>query len=127
MPNPILARADALMSRRRQTAENDDLPVLTDVVQESDDLTALAEPAPSPFLPPDHVSAQTAYQDDAPPLIEEVSPSAQPSEPTVEDVTREISQRIVRRLAAELPALVESAVRDYLAEQAMLAQQQDED
>ena len=39
MPSPILARADALMQRRHQNnAEQNDLPILTDAIEdESDD------------------------------------------------------------------------------------------
>ena len=37
MPNPIIARADALMQRRRQNgSEADDVPVLTDAVDDED-------------------------------------------------------------------------------------------
>ena len=37
MPSPILARADALMHRKRQNdTEFDDLPVLTDAIDEDD-------------------------------------------------------------------------------------------
>ena len=38
MPSPILARADALMQRRRQANEFDDVPVLTDAIDDEDDI-----------------------------------------------------------------------------------------
>jgi glycosyltransferase A (GT-A) superfamily protein (DUF2064 family) len=46
MPSPILARADALMQRRHQNnAEQNDLPILTDAIDEDDDLPVIT-PAP---------------------------------------------------------------------------------
>lgn len=42
MPSPIIARADALMHRKRQSnGELDDAPVLTDVVDEDDGIPLL--------------------------------------------------------------------------------------
>ncbi|QKV57415.1 MAG: hypothetical protein HT580_09380 [Dechloromonas sp.] len=50
MPSPILARADALMQRRRPTSpEPDDVPLLTDAISPEDDLPLLVDietPAP---------------------------------------------------------------------------------
>ena len=46
MPSPILARADALMQRRRQNAELDDVPVLTDAIDMDDDVPVLFDAEP---------------------------------------------------------------------------------
>ena len=43
MPSPILARADALMQRRRQANEFDDVPVLTDAIDDEDDIPVLID------------------------------------------------------------------------------------
>ena len=44
MPSPILARADALMHRKRQSdTDFDDVPVLTDAIDDDDDIPLLLE------------------------------------------------------------------------------------
>ena len=90
MPSPILARADALMQRRRQgeTGPLDDVPVLTDTV-ESDDAAPL-------FAKPSH---------------------DQTCSPPLDGIAEALSLRIQQRLAAELPSLIETTVREFLAEQ----------
>ena len=91
MPSPILARADALMQRRRQgeTGPLDDVPVLTDTVE----------------------------GDDAAPLLSVEAP-AQANNPSLEQMVDILSRRIKQRLAAELPAIIDTTVREFLAEQA---------
>ncbi|WP_412480833.1 hypothetical protein [Azonexus sp. IMCC34839] len=103
MPNPIIARADALMQRRRQNgSEADDVPVLTDAVDDEDipvlfnvDLPhfeathpALDEPLPTleisfAELPPeaDEASAATAFSPEAPAPEFAAYPLAEPAEP----------------------------------------------
>ena len=90
MPSPILARADALMQRRRQgeTGPLDDVPVLTDTVESDDAAPLLAKP------------------------IHDQTDSL-----TLDGMAEALSLRIQQRLAAELPALIEATVRDFLAEQ----------
>lgn len=90
MPSPILARADALMQRRRQgeTGPLDDVPVLTDTVE----------------------------SDEATPLLSEATHD-QVYGLTLDGMAEALSRRIKQRLAAELPALIEATVRDFLAEQ----------
>ena len=137
MPSPILARADALMHRKRQTdSEFDDVPVLTDAIDD-DDIPLLldAEPAPTTNVaateewPEEAVAAMIA----APPaetpsavaLAEEAAPSAAPSpalDPGLRDLlVHELARRVEQRLSAELPRIIESTVRDFLAEQKMIA------
>lgn len=96
MPSPILARADALMQRRRQgeTGPLDDLPVLTDTVEHDDSAPVLHERVALPGN----------------------KPAAAPD--PLEDATRELSNRVRQRLLAELPELVETTVREFLAERA---------
>lgn len=86
-PSSILARADALMQRRRGAGEAEDLPVLTDVVPPDDDL---------PRQPP------TA-----------VAPA--PDSAAVAALADELATRVRARLAAELPSLVEAALQSALA------------
>ena len=46
MPSPILARADALMQRRRQNAELDDVPVVRDAIDLDGDVPVLFDAEP---------------------------------------------------------------------------------
>lgn len=141
MPSPILARADALMQRRRQNAEVDDVPVLTDAVdinapETDDDVPVLFDIEPiaplsntaDAFLPVD----ETAHPElpeiliEEPPLPELIevvatdpAPAASlPATAVSEEIAREIARRVEQRLAAELPRIIEATVRDFLAEQA---------
>lgn len=136
MPNPILARADALMSRRRQIQDNDDLPVLTDVADDGDDIPVLTDSVPpetpvgaaaaTPLAVPEAAAGEPGLErelDQALAAFDVVS-ADEPETPPYEQLARELAGRIEQRLAAELPRLVESALRDFLAEQEMIAQQQ---
>lgn len=137
MPSPILARADALMHRKRQTdSDFDDLPVLTDAIDD-DDIPLLldAEVAPTTDIAateewPEEIAAAIAPETAAetPGAVapaEEAAPSAAPS-PTLDPGLRnllvhELARRVEQRLSAELPRIIESTVRDFLAEQEMIA------
>jgi hypothetical protein len=90
MPSPILARADALMQRRRQgeTGPLDDVPILTDTVEADESLPILAE----------------AIHDQAYGL-------------TLDGLAEALGKRIKAKLAAELPGLIDATVREFLAEQ----------
>ena len=139
MPSPILARADALMQRRRQHADNDDVPVLTDAVDlatsDDDDVPLLLDIEPiEPLRPlaaapssPGHNSQaeeESGLLDEAPlpELIEVVEPPVETDSLPIfflrDEIAREISRRVAQRLAAELPEIIEATVRDFLAEQA---------
>ena len=126
MPSPILARADALMHRKRQNdTEFDDLPVLTDAIDE-DDIPVLldAEVSMSTGAPAmkDTLLAPPA-EAIAEPDIEmlEPTPPAPLIDPTLRDqLIHELARRVEQRLSAELPHIIASTVRDFLAEQAMI-------
>ena len=126
MPSPILARADALMHRKRQSDnELDDLPVLTDAIDEDDipilldaetsvttEISAIEEPA---FVFP----SEAIIEPDTKAL--EPMPSAPVIDPALRDqLIRDLAHRVEQRLSAELPGIIESTVRDFLAEQAMI-------
>ena len=144
MPSPILARADALMQRRRSNAEADDLPVLTDAIDLSkpetdEDIPVLQDieagdarrpvdkAAPPPPTPTSHTSPPRAAAPEKVPfptlnhdLDASPAPAAKASAPPAvsrEDIARDIARRVQRRLVAELPRLIAAAVTDYLAEQ----------
>ena len=124
MPSPILARADALMQRRRSATldADDDVPVLTDSIQEEEDFPVLLdiEAPPEVFEP----IAETA------PIIEVVEePTTHPLlDAGMRDIlAHELARRVEQRLAAELPRIIESTVRDFLAEQEMIAALQPQD
>ena len=106
MPSPILARADALMQRRRSTTldADDDVPVLTDAI----------ETPPEVFEPIAEIA----------PIVEIVEePTSHPLlDAGLRDIlAHELARRVEQRLAAELPRIIESTVRDFLAEQEMIA------
>lgn len=111
MPSPIIARADALMQRRRQNQTGpDEVPVLVDALDDDDipillqvDMPAAAE-APPPAEP-----ALTA----AAPLE---APGTEAEAVQQEYIVRELTRRIEARLSAELPGIVAATIRDFLAE-----------
>lgn len=116
MPSPILARADALMQRRHsQSAEFDDIPVLTDAIDEADDFPVLLDIDSTPL-------AFTAEAEQA--TVEMLEPVARPPslDPGLLDIlAHELARRVEQRIAAELPRIIESTVRDFLAEQEIIS------
>ena len=123
MPSPILARADALMQRRRQANEFDGVPVLTDAIDDEDDIPVLID-AEVPMQLVEH-------GDDS---IMESPVESKPAipEPTVlnnavfdtalrETLAHELAHRVQQRITAELPRIIESTLRDFLAEQEMIS------
>ena len=118
MPSPILARADALMQRRRQHTEVDDVPVLTDAIEDEDDIPVLIDAeAAIPIV---------EQNDDPTPATLPESDQAPPASPVFDAALRdilahELARRVEQRIAAELPRIIESTVRDFLAEQEMIS------
>lgn len=97
----ILARADALMHRRRQPSEAEDVPILTDIVEtEPSPDTVTAAPVPPP-APPGSASATP-------------SPSAQ----VVAEFRSKLRQQLIEHLQAHidlvLPTLVDAALHELL-------------
>lgn len=133
MPSPILARADALMHRKRQSdTDFDDVPVLTDAIDDDDDIPLLVEI--------DDEQQGSVQQSEPPPTQANIGPEAN-DEVSIElpladvpplaaraldaelhdQLARELARRIEQRITAELPRLIESALRDFLAEQEMIS------
>jgi hypothetical protein len=119
VPNTILARADALMQRRRHTTpEGEDIPVLTDAVLADEELPVLL----------DAISSEDAVAGDRPGFDAE-APAAESTETSSEEaaigasidmatrelIVREIARRVEERLAAELPGIIEGVVSEFLA------------
>lgn len=128
--SPILARADALMQRRRQNiGEIDDVPILTDAVttDSDDDVPILLDIEHlAPLTEPEAVIAES----DEPQVIESTEKITAPPafDAALRDImAHELARRVEQRLAAELPRIIESTVRDYLAEQEMIAKLQPRD
>ena len=128
MPSPILARADALMQRRRQTlADGEDVPVLTDSVkgngiETDDDVPVLFDTE----TPVQRVKEEVPFKSGTPPetVVPTEVPLSQPPalETAVRDIiAHELARRVEQRLAEELPRIIESTVRDFLAEQKNIA------
>ena len=123
MLSPIIARADALMHRRRQTdSEFDDVPVLTDSVDEFDDIPVLTEVEPLPE--PEIISEP--LEELATEHVTELTCLAAPETPATLDPTlrdelvRELAGRIEERIKAALPEIIGSTLRDFLADQEMI-------
>lgn len=122
MPSPIIARADALMNRRRQTdSEFDDVPVLTDSVDEFDDIPVLidVEPMPEIEAAPEPVEAAVEPVAGTPLQIASEAPSL--IDPGLRDeLVRELASRIEDRIKSALPGIISSTIKDFLAEQEMI-------
>lgn len=142
MPSPILARADALMHRKRQSeADIEDVPLLTDAIDDEDDIPVLvveAPSAPAEALFPaatDPENSQTVATETlgaeevltVPSTTKQTQPetASAPTTPSDmelrEQLASELARRVEQRLAAELPRIIESTLRDFLAEQTMIA------
>lgn len=126
MPSPILARADALMQRRRQNAELDDVPVLTDTVDTDDDVPVLLDIEMLATVA-EAEAASEEFAEPPPAIVEELTPPSAFDAGLRDILAHELARRLEQRLAAELPRLIESTVRDFLAEQEMIAALQSRD
>ena len=133
MPSPILARADALMHRKRQSETDfDDVPVLTDAIDDDDDIPLLVEiddeqqgSVQQSEPPPRQAGIEPETNDEVSielPLADVPPLSARPLDADLrEQLAGELAHRIEQRITAELPRLIESALRDFLAEQEMIS------
>lgn len=126
MPSPILARADALMQRRRPGGiDDEDVPVLTDAVEsEEDDIPVLLEVADAAPAEP---KFSEAFAEPVATPVTAVETLAAPAEADpsfdralLDIVAHELARRVNERLNTELPAIIEATVRDFLAEREML-------
>lgn len=131
MPSPILARADALMQRRRQNTNPDDLPVLTDAIDNDDDVPVLFDiETVNSVVAAEVIPDLVAFVelDEPTPQVTEELPSSLTLDAGIRDIlAHELARRVEQRLTAELPHLIESTVRDFLAEQEMIAALQPRD
>ncbi len=126
MPSPILARADALMQRRRQNlADTEDVPVLTDSVgndpaDSDDDIPVLFAPEPgSEVITRDEEATPEERAPDDDGNSRDTDSAEPPSGNTIlnEAIILELARRVEKRLLAALPRIIEGTVRDFLAEQ----------
>ncbi len=90
----ILARADALMSRKRPPADNEDVPILTDVVdgEISTEMTA------------EHAQMESATH------AQQTSKAL----PDIEQLRIELLRRIEQHLHETLPGLIDATLQDML-------------
>lgn len=104
MPSPILARADALMHRRRQGESGplDDVPVLTDTVETSHEIPVLQ-----------------ASKDLAQGQGESAIPDKSPDHV---QLAEEVAARINARLQTILPALINEVVQEIMASAGTMTQ-----
>ncbi|MBK7648891.1 MAG: hypothetical protein IPJ12_17490 [Betaproteobacteria bacterium] len=122
MPSPIIARADALMHRKRQSSsEFDDVPVLTDSIDDDNDIPLLTDiaVAPEPELAAALEQVETNIEEHVSEPCEAPSPAIHPA--LREQLVQELAARIEERLKAALPQIINSTVMDFLAEHEMIA------
>ena len=121
MPSPIIARADALMQRRRQSDHDfDDIPVLTDSIDQFDDIPVLTDIEP---MPENETQPESGTE-----ACDPTTEAAQtcPGEVSADDhamreqVINELAGRIEDRIKAVLPEIISSTIREFLAEQEMI-------
>jgi len=126
------------MQRRRQNAELDDLPVLTDAIDPDDDVPVLFDaesPSPVAELEPPFEQATKAVSEavfepviEAPPVLAEEQTPSRHFDAGIRDIlAHELARRVEHRIIAELPRIIESTVRDFLAEQQMISALQPDD
>lgn len=114
MPSPILARADALMQRRMHgQAVPEDVPTLTEAI--GNDGIPLLLNAETP-LPPIGKGLPTSSDEAAPMVTADDSPTIRLDVGQNEILVRELARRVEQHLSSELPKIIESAVRELLAE-----------
>ena len=113
MTSPVLDRADQLMRRRRaRSADSDDVPVLVDAFDPETDIPVLLDAEPA--------VAARALQPEMEHVAEPRTGVALDGE-MLDIIAHELTRRVSERLAAELPGIIESTIRDFLAEPEILA------
>ena len=123
MPSPIIARADALMQRRRQSdIEFDDIPILTDSIDQIDDIPVLTEIVPEPEMEdfPEQIETTIEPVADISLPASQEAPSAIDSSALRDELIYELTSRIEDRIKAALPEIISSTIREFLAEQEMI-------
>lgn len=119
MPSPIIARADALMHRRRQSDnEFDDIPVLTDSIDQREEIPVLTEIVPPPELDdyPEPIETAVEAAAEIPLPVSPENPSDSDSG-LREELILELTSRIENRIKAVLPEIISSTIREFLIEQ----------
>jgi hypothetical protein len=120
--SPIIARADALMHRRRQSDnEHDDIPVLTDSIDQFDEIPVLSDTEPIP-----EIEAVPEPSETTPEPAAEIPLPASPETASAidqnlrDELIHELTSRIEDRIKAALPEIISSTIREFLAEQEMI-------
>ncbi|MDX9738047.1 MAG: hypothetical protein RBT53_07875 [Azonexus sp.] len=108
MPSPILARADALMHRRPHSNDSaEDFPILTDALDEEENIPILLQVEATPEEPnPEPLAEHTS-----PP----VSPTAITTDSSPSSLAADLAHALHVHLQAALPSLIERAVADVMA------------
>ena len=113
MSSHIIARADALMQRRRHGGiDVDDVPVLTDAVDADEDVPILVDAEPQAPLEASPPPGEAGQESASGPALDDT---------LLDIIAHELARRISERIAAEMPAIIEATVRDFLAEPETLA------
>jgi hypothetical protein len=128
--SPILARADALMHRRRQSEqESDEIPVLTDSIDD-DDIPVLTEVETTLENALSQVEdaeigmepVEAFVLDEPIDILEPQSPEPSAIDLSIRNqLIHELTCRIEERIQAALPEIIGSTVKEFLAEQDKIA------
>lgn len=111
----LLRKADALIARRRSfvgggfNAPNDDLPVLTDIVETAEDLPQAPTAEPDPAVV--DMLVQQRVQEILPQRVEEALPQR-----IADELPQKLEAALAQRLADILPREVEAALAARIAE-----------
>ena len=108
MPSPILARADALMHRRPHSTDSaEDFPILTDALDEEENIPILLQVEATPEEPSPESLAEHAAP---PPSSTTIAADSSPS-----SLAADLAHALHVHLQAALPGLIERAVADVMA------------
>ena len=108
-----MSTPDKLMRRRRsRSADFDDVPVLVDAIDPETDIPLLVDAEPATTVPEPHTKMEPATAPEFFPVLD----------PAMLDlIVNELARRVQDRFVAELPAIIEGTVRDFLAEPDIVA------
>jgi hypothetical protein len=112
------------MHRKRQSGgDYNDVPVLTDAIDEDDDIPLLTDVDADPSLRDVAVFETVANAIEVHHDELQETPAASPIiDPVLRDqLVHELASRVEERLRAALPQIINSTVKDFLAEQEMIA------
>lgn len=133
MPSPILARANALMQRHRNSNDDtDEIPILTDAVSTAEEIPLLTDIDPEEAaMPLPELTVPTLLTSPPASLPDAPATARRPDEADEAEarelLLRELARRVELRLAQTLPRLIAETLEGFLQEQAATGAPVDDD